>query len=493
MMNILSQRCLNKSLDIGRYLESFLKRNNSFKIRSFYGESFTLSLLFRLGILNAEMKKIILDEYIQKDKKNPEFHFEFNNYAFNDYITLSGDSDLDEIFRPLKFKGTSCTNWTLLRSNVRLKEKIDEGKAIKEALLKINNLQEKSGLILDDPGVKSFQYHCFSSAMLIEIYETTKDKIFFDAFLRSVEFIRCFILENGEALYIGRGQEQSFGLGVLVYILSQYVKYSTDQSALSDIDKVLTFVEKFQRDDGSFPLVFTGLEAKFPENVDMSAEKFCGWYPYNNFFDYLPFLGFFLHKSHKILETISVDKKLPTINHDYCDNSFLKIVKRKYTAIVSLPGGYWSNDLPIPLIYSQDKFLTPMLGGEQFQTSLYHVDALSMPMTKNGWAWRKYGRGFLYKNSLIWISLFGILKRNYFFEEEKINITHDVMSWIPSNQHFSVLKDMTINKNGQWVNEDLQITFSSNDIKTGVGFSAMGKLKILKTPMKVDMIMELKR
>ena len=47
--------------------------------------------------------------------------------------------------------------------------------------------------VKDEKPVKSFQYHCFSSSMIAEIYSKTNDGYFLNSFLKSVDFIRKFI------------------------------------------------------------------------------------------------------------------------------------------------------------------------------------------------------------------------------------------------------------------------------------------------------------
>lgn len=492
----LAEECKKKSSDIANYLIEYLNENKSFKLRSFYGESFALNLIDRHGKLTSELRDLLINEYKIKNKGDTEFHFEFNNYAFSDLVhRTQGDNHYASLYQPLKFKGTTCTNWTLLRSNVRLAEKIDAEKATRELQDKINHFQLKSGLILDDPGVKSFQYHCFSAAMLIEIFEKNKDPKVYNAFIRAVEFIRQFILKNGEALYVGRGQEQSFGLGVLIYILSKYYTETKNEQALGEIASILNFISKFQYTSGAFPLVFTGREKENPQNVDMRSTDFCGWYPYNNFFDYLPFLGYFLHKAYEVLEKLNLDSNYinpEKLKLDYRDSSFIRVNKEKYTAIISLPGGYWTNDLPFPLVMYKEKFITPMLGGEQFQKSLYSDQDLSLPITKwRGISWRKFGRGYLLKNTLIWISPFGILYRKYRFFDTRVDVSNTSLCWFPSEQSFSFLDSFEKSGSHQLKDENVLVHFSSKIRSIKKGYSAMGELNIIRSGMNVNISMEL--
>lgn len=494
-MKLLKKNIHLKSKEIADYLVLHLRENKAFKSRSFYGESFALNLINRHGINDDEIKNILIKEYKKKDKNDSEFHHEFNNYAFSDLCRSNKNIEIKELYLPLKFKGTTCTNWTLLRSNVRIQENIDSQIAVNELTDKLKNYQLSNGLILDDVGVKSFQYHCFSAAMIYEIYLKTDKDIFLKSFTSAVEFIRKFILSNGDTLYIGRGQEQSFGIGVLIYILSAYYDITKNVDILLEIELILKFVSRFQYKSGAFPLVFTGNESEEPGNVDMEKIEFCGWYPYNNFFDYLPFMGFFLHKSFEILDMQNDDVctiKKTFLSKSYRDSFFIKIIKNKYTAVLSIPGGYWTNDLPFPLVMSEDEFITPMLGGEQFQKSLYSENALSMPTTKMAkWSWRKYGRGFFLKNGLVWVSLFGVMYRRFSFNESNIEIKNFSLYWISSEQNFSFLSsyDLINKRTLQFKNK--KITFSSIINSITDGYSAMGKLKVIKAKMNIKIRLEL--
>lgn len=482
--------CEKISREIAEYLAIHLKTNRGFSARSFYGETFTLNLLKRNNLLDEDLFCLLTTLYEAKDKTDPEFHHEFNNYALSDYGHAFNCQQLKKIYLPLRFKGTTCTNWTLLRSCVRLKEQVDRDEALLQIKNKITNMQLASGLILDDRGVKSFQYHCFSAAMLSEINDSYPDETIKKAFLKAVDFIRLFILDNGEALYIGRGQEQSFGLGVLVYILARAYKQTLDETLIYEIQKVLDFILTFKREDGSFPLVFTGKEDLVPADVNMMDEKFLGWYPYNNYFDYLPFLGYFLHKSSVELDGVM------NLNHkcnrkDYQDSSFIIVRKPEYEAVLSMPGGYWTNDLSLPLILHRGKFQTPILGGEQFQKSLYSIHDLSMPTTHlKKLSWRKYGRGIWFGRSLVWFSLFGIMKRSFVFKDNEIEVNNSAVAWVPSFGNFSFLDSFIQKDSNILESNEMAVHFSKPVTLIRNGYSASGKLKIVKGSLNITLKME---
>lgn len=460
---MITDNLYNISKHISNFILRYLSNKNSFECRSFYGEAFSLALLSKVNILDNETKLKLIKSYKQLDKRDSQFHWEFNNYALLDYINTSKDAE--KFLEPLIFKNTPCTNWTLLRSNTRLKANKDIELAINEAKNKILKYQFKSGLILDDIGVKSFQYHCFSMAMIAEIYETTKDKYFKDSFLKGIEFIRHFILSNGETLYIGRGQNQSFGYGALLYILAIAYKYTQDQTILGDIELVLKYLKRFERDDGSYPLVMNGVEETIPQVIDMTNEEFVGWYPYNNYFDYLPFMGFFIYKAYSTLKELDISKIEYKKQIEYKDNDFIKIVKTNYETVLSKTGGYITNDMPMPYIVCKDKSLTPMYGGEEFQKSLYSVKSLPLPYNdflKKSIRWRSKS---LFLNNTLWIfSPLGVMKRKYIFNDNSIQVTTKIFSLFDFKHQYLFLNNSAICNSKESMYSD------------GIGYSASGKL-----------------
>jgi len=489
-MNELALKCSLFSEKISDYIAAWITQNSSFRLRTFYAETFSLSLLHKHNRLTPEIRQILRNEYNIKNKNDPEFHFEFNNYALTDYLKRSNDLEFHQFLFPLKFKNTPCTNWTLLRSVVRILNGVEIDLALNEAQKKIQIFQMKNGLILDDAQVKSFQYHCFSAAMIYEIFLKTKDLFFKKAFLKSTHFIRHFIMPNGDTLYIGRGQEQSFGMGVLIYILALDYKETNDSSVLGDLQKVISFLEANKKANGTFPLVFNGIEPEIPENYNPMDERFYGWYPYNNYFDYLSFLGLFLSKSFDILKEMNISISRQKLAENYRDSSFIIINKLNYRAVLSLPGGYWTNDLPFPLVFHRDRFQTPMLGGEQFQKSLYNITDLSMPLTKvKNISWRKFGKGFFFKNSLIWVSVFGILIRHYSFSKDYIRVTNYSICFIPSVQSISFYSDLIFLNTLEAKTRNVFIKFSRAPLKKTKGHSPVGALMNVFLPMNHDITM----
>ncbi len=413
--------------------------------RVFYGTSFSLLYFKMRNELSPSLSEKLIRLIDSADRSDPEFHWEFCNYALLHYEALGGVG-ISPLIEDLHFKGTPCTNWSLLRACSKLLGQTDDAYlevAKVMALLRKNQLP--SGLITDDLGVNSFQYHCFSASLCAEIYELTDDPEFLDRFEYAVDFIRNFILPNGDTLYIGRGQEQSFGYGTLIFILSKWYAYSSDATVLSDIDSVLKFVEEKVRKDGSLPLIFNGVEREIPKVVNMNDPQFVGWYPYNNFYDYLPFLAVYLERTRQILSKCDLSKFASSQQQDFIDSQFMKVVMPNYISVVGKPGGYWSNDLNLPYIYSFKKrrAITPFFGGEQFQHSLYHYGSLPLPTWKK-FSFRRKLKSIRYKNTFICFSLFGIYISHYQYFDERVRVRDLVLSPFPFKSNFLFHKGQRI-------------------------------------------------
>jgi hypothetical protein len=471
--------------NIARYIKKYINLNNGFSSRSFYGETFSLNLLYQNSILDEKSKNILIRSFENIDKANTDYHWEFNNYALLQYLQISQDDTVKKYLEPLKFKNTPVTNWTLLKSVARLLANKNKRLAIEEAKEKIEKFQLKSGLILDKKDDKSFQYHCFSMAMIAEIYEETQDEYFRKSFLKGVDFIRNFILSNGETLYIGRGQNQSFGYGALIYILSLAYKYTNDKTLLGNLEKVYKFLMQFQKDDGSFPLVMNGVKNDIPKVTNPKDTNYSGWYPYNNYFDYLPFMGYFISKAVQILKTLDISYVEYKENKDYQDENFIKIVKPTYEAVISKTGGYWTNDMPIPFIVYKGKSITPMYGGEQFQRSFYSLEGISIPWCRLGKvSLRKFSISWLNKKELNILSPFGYLNRKFDFSENEITIKSKVYSPLFCKHNY-LFKSSVIKKD-EFTLEDENIEIISDAPLKFYTFeySASGLLKSFRTSAK---------
>jgi len=446
---------------IANYLSSYLSLRDDFGMRSFYGESFTLAFLTQMNMLTDNVDVKLRRAFNKKNRNDSQYHWEFNNYGMQEAKTTHSNN--------LKFKNTSCTNWTLLRANVRLRAQQDVELAHSEIKNKLNRMQLSSGLILDDPGVRSFQYHCFSAAMLYEIYLNTKNDHYLTSFCKAVSFIRHFILPNGDTLYVGRGQHQSFGYASLVYILCAYFSITEDNSVIGDIEKIVSLINSNVKDDGSLPLVMGGGHEPIPhpDNPHQNHE-YPGWYAYNNYFDYLPFAGLFLKKAIDILKNAGEYTVEYSEQAAYGDKYFRKYVIGNTIAVLSKPGGYWTNDLPIPYIYKEGKILTPCYCGEQFGNSIYSISGIPLPQYK-GLSLRWKSKSFFWRDTMVLISPLGILFRKVKLTENLLEVDNKLFSLLPFHDRYLFLNKST------YINS--QYSFE----KMGCEYSPAGKLYVYES------------
>ncbi len=422
---------------IAEYLHDTLIRHGSFPARSFYGESFASLLLARNEPRYGSARAALRDLYRTKNTSDPDFHWEFNNYAWCTLCRETGDESLKEFVLPLRFRNTSVANWTLLRACTRYLAGSETDIACREAKNVLRRAQSRSGLICDQPNVRSFQYHCFSAVLAAEIHALSGETFFLDRFRRAAEFIERFVLRTGDALYIGRGQQQSFGYGALACLLALAFRRFGEPRYLAALTRCVSFLEGYRRSNGSFPLVLNGSEEGYPSSSSTSDPRFPGWYAYNNYFDYLPFLGVFLRKAADALEGTSVPNAITLPPQTgYRDANFVVFRTAVYEAVLSRPGGgwrgaggYWTNDLPFPYIVRNGQRVTPSYGGEQFGSTLYSAAGIPLPTITRKRLTRPMRDGriwsFFVGDRLIVLSPRGALARRIRFLEDEI-IVDDV-------------------------------------------------------------------
>jgi len=362
------------------YLISKLN-NGQYDTRTYYGELFTALAMAKIGSdkYRKYIKKILSHYFNNEDKTGDQFHWEFNNYALIKLERIMDLSKYVEQYRPLKFKGTKSSNWIMLRGLTRILS--GEKKTYGEIELKktIILMQKKNGLIMDSIYDKSFQYHCFMAYLILEAYNETKDTFYKKSFLKALYFIEKFILRNGEFSYIGRGQKQIFGVGPLLYILQEGYIITKDQKYLAKRDLVYDMLLNYKRENGSFPLVLRDGEYRYPKVINIDENKYLGWYSYNNYFDYLPFLAYFLVLFEaSYCETSGNIERDFSSQYNYYDNDFLKLSNNYIDVVVAKPDLKISNSLPIPYVVTHDNSLTSCYGGEE-SSILYNSKSIPLP------------------------------------------------------------------------------------------------------------------
>jgi hypothetical protein len=382
------------------------------KYSSFYAESFALSSLDTSSKLDEGTELYLTNLLNDKDRIGEDFHFEFNNYALITNQKLK--KKFEELVFPLKFRGTECTSWTLLRERVLFED--DSSRELDSVYEKITTRQMESGLVVDEPWDKSFQYHCFSIAMIGEIYEITKDVNLLESFEKGVDFITPFISPTGETTFVGRGQSQSFGYSSLLYILVLGEKI-LNRGFGKHIELVVSLIENQIEKFKDLPLVINRFIEK-PYEVEINNPNYCGWYPYNNHIDYFCFSSYFISKTSLLFlnsreNLIEIDKELES------DDFIVK--NKKYFSVVSNVGGYWVNDLPVPYIQYQGESILPLYGGDQFHSDLYQFGDVPIPINKLiGMSIRKRCQARLINECLILKSFLGNFKREFEFKDNSI-------------------------------------------------------------------------
>lgn len=424
--------------NVADFLAKVQNEKGSFPARTFYAETFSLLLWshfkdeFKTNIQRA------LDYYLTKDKIGDHLFphsWEFNNYALLNYYLTTRDARVSTFLEDLKFEGIKVANWSLLRAACRLlKGGLLNIIRANLDLIKVLLLFQKNGFVFDEKGYekcsKSFQYHCYSVALLGEIYGKAKREFIRKRFLQGVDYIIPFILPNGDTLYIGRGQEQIFGYGALIYALEYAHKITKNTLYKQKAEIVTSYLLKFQRKDGSFPLVLRDGEKGYPGEVDTRDDRFLGWYRYNSYFDYLSFLGYYLIKT----DQIAIHLEDSNANHgqakkdgnclSYHDDEFLIYSNSPYTAVISRPGGYWANDMPLPYVCYKGESIFPCYGGEQRLESIYTARGIPLPFgisKDRAWGWR---RAQLYRLRKIYYSLKGT---SHFIHRLKKTNVHELV------------------------------------------------------------------
>jgi hypothetical protein len=427
---------------IAAYLGGILARQGRLPARSFYGESFSALLLGGMGAKYGDSVALLRQRYREMDKEAPNFHWEFNNYAWISLFQKTGDEVAKEFALPLRFRNTRATNWTLLRSCCRHLAASETGHADREARDVLRRFQLRSGLICDERSVRSFQYHCFSAVLCGELYDLGGDLLFNERFRRAAQFIERFVLRTGDTLYVGRGQEQSFGYGALACLLARACRALGEPQYFESLDRCLCLLEGHRRADGSFPLVLNRIEEGFPPSSAASDPRYPGWYAYNNYFDYLPFLGVFLRKAADALNGLCLPPGTSgrLQSRGYRDSDFRVFRSPEYEAVVARPGGgwrggdgYWTNDLPLPYIVRGSVRLTPSYGGEQFGSKLYSAAGVPLPLIGHRGHWRPLRAGriwsFFLGDRLVVLSTRGLLVRRFRFLESEVVIDDMQVGW----------------------------------------------------------------
>jgi hypothetical protein len=402
--------------DIAKWLAAQVAEG-SFPARTFYGEAFAIWLWsFFPNEFPQQIEALLPRALEQLRRADVEAHPEFNLLALLGYCQAQSLEPEDVIgsFPGLR-EAPSC-NWLLLGTLLRLRwNHVAGGKRFSEALLRMRTRllilfqQRSDGLIRDDRlldrrlplpfpfarvgrlGVRydarlrglSLQYHCFSLALLIDIYAVAGWPEVGRAIERGVAAICRFVLDNGDTLYLGRGQQQIFGYGALLYALAAASRCVRVQGLAKTWHDVWRFVASHQRDDGSFPLVLRSGEQGYPQKVDTSDLRWLGWYSYNNYFDYLPLLGVYLARTWDS-PVAERPRGAPVcageVGQQLVVNRHYAVIRESgWQAVLATPGGPRSQDQPVPYLCLGGRSVLPCFGGEEYSPSSYNLSMLPLP------------------------------------------------------------------------------------------------------------------
>lgn len=483
----IAEQILQTTNAIGEYLSKHLLDKKGFDARTFYGEAFTLALLANTGHLTPTLQKILVEEFDKLDQSSNLFHWEFNHYALLNYQNQTGDTTFSAFINKKQFCNHPVTNWVLLKNRVLLQIDQKNSEACLTAKNIITKMQESSGLVKDEKNTTSFQYHCFSLVMLIELWHLTGNSFFKSTFLKGIQFIRRFILSSGNTLYIGRGQQQIFGYTTLLYALSEAYQITSDSTYLADLNNVFGYMQQFKKSNGTFPLVLREGEATAPFLPDLTDPGYLGWYSYNNYYDYLPFAGFFLFKTYQTLcssEAGNLDQNPQDLAH-YSDKNFTRVAMHNYDAVLAKPEGYLSNDMAFPYLSTANRTLTPCYGGDQFTKSLFNKNDLPLPyFPRFKRSLRAKSKSWLNDKKLTMVSPLGLMKRSFEFKESKVMTTTRV--WTPFkciqqylfNEEVKEINPHLFEGNGYTIHSNAPLHFLRD------AYSASGRSKVFGTHSK---------
>ena len=437
IINNLTSRLNRCSEAIAKFLKEKQLANGNFPQDSNYGKSFAALLWSYAGdTFQDNVNRAILALQEQYRGNLPRTHsFEFDRFAMIKFLqNTSHRGSLGTILGPERYKGTRVANWTLLRAYCRLQSGSKVGRIL--GMSEIFGVRywfsNATGVIEDERGAFTMQYHAFSSALLGELLASplAHSKLILKWFQRAIDILSALVLPGGQSNYIGRGSLQIFGYASAILAFAHAFHLFGKTHYLNKLNEVLSYFEKWQRADGSFPLVLSGCQEGDPAQFHLLDPAFPGWYSYNNYYDYLPFTGALLAIAGKILNDppVETQEDTPPYNTLTRINGLTIIRKPSYTAVIALPNKILAASMPIPFFALHDQYPLPCYGGEQQLPSLYNQYGVPLPVCElNGggelllaaskYKWNRDNTFFA-----AWIS--GVKHfRKFLFDEDQILIT----------------------------------------------------------------------
>lgn len=297
-MSSRSFRYLQAATRLHDHLDARLDAAKGYPDQPTWGYAFSVlvSVALGQGKLTALGVKA-LPHLSAQEKEASNYSWEFVVYAMA-LAHRASDPPSSLPKPPHRAKGTRMFNWFLLRQVNRGWYDLSTHWTLLKLRLARRLYTTRTGLIVDEFRTRSLQYHAFCLYLLCDLIDQHPRARFLTDWLdRGCDFAIRQILSDGTALWIGRGQEQIFGYGALVYAL-EFVHHRIRPLPDATLNLVQAKLLANQRADGSFPLVLRGRE---PEPADASyAGRPSGWYGYNTLYDYQPFLAYALWRASNV-------------------------------------------------------------------------------------------------------------------------------------------------------------------------------------------------
>jgi hypothetical protein len=424
---------------IAVYLAERQRPDGSFPGPDHYGVASALWLWSQFGV---DFARQLGRAWTRLRDDPPPGYGEFNAYALLHCRQTLGERAVDSVIGRLRPVGRHSANWMLLRAVCHAVE----GPWLSPHRARLEGRAAlvwhcRRGFIEDRPGVRSFGYHAFCGALLADLWQAQGFRWAGRAAARAAGCLAPFVLPNGDALYVGRGQQQIFGQGALLYLLEAARGLSDDPAYAQAAENVFRRMMRFQRRDGSFPLVLREGEDPEPWRPDASRP---GWFTYNRYGDYLPFFGCML------LKAASAD--LPPIGEatrPAGHPAFRSVTKGRYTAVYGAPGGPPTNDLSFPYVCVGGESLFPCYGreGDGVQPGELPLPYLVTADGKS-FSFRDRLSYRLTETGLVGLSPLVRHERRFVFEEDRFECLDEITflrrcswsSFVPANFLFRTLR-----------------------------------------------------
>jgi hypothetical protein len=299
--------------------------------------------------------KIELQNTKNRFKKIEMFRWEFKNYALLKLAKLKTtekyQNQLNKRIKEMQDMGSFRANWMAMRGlNLELRYQLyknpnDHTKSKIEIRRSLQR-QSKEGFLCDSIGDNSFQYHCYTLAILIQYYDLNQSLLLRERIEKALEILIKITDHEGNCMYFGRGQMQIFGFVSAIYAFS-YAYKNFDEKYGPYAKLVYNFIKP------------TLDNKRIIANEDEKSKS--GWYKYNYVTDYLPFAATYLLMASKFIDfdRIQVPKKQEYEVFLPNSNLFLKSTADYFVCICS--GNKMKSELP-GLVHMYPKII-PCAGG----------------------------------------------------------------------------------------------------------------------------------